>query len=167
MTDLTAGCKYLHIILDICISFREVMSIITTRNYTPDWLSHSGAYSKCPKNSNIKGFDKMAYANSADPDQTAPEGVYTVCHSSKYFQKQLYKKQNLDQTRDPWTTISSLLHICKCHATISSPDKNSYCIFANAMQQHSSSIVTATKTQIWPYPKKVEGHPSPIILTNL
>ena len=73
MTDLTAGCKYLHIILDICISFREVMSIITTRSYTPDWLSHTSAYSKCPKNSNIKGFDKMAYANSADPDQTAPQ----------------------------------------------------------------------------------------------
>ena len=44
----------------------------------------------------------MAYANSADPDQTAPEGaawirVYTVCHSTKYFKKQLHKKQNLGQ----------------------------------------------------------------------
>ena len=40
------------------------------------------------------------------------------------------------------------------------------CIFTNAMQQ-SSSIATATGTQIWPYHKKVKGHPSFIILTNL
>ena len=40
------------------------------------------------------------------------------------------------------------------------------CIFANAMQQ-SSSIATATGTQIWPYQKTVKGHPSLIILTNL
>ena len=33
------------------------------------------------------------------------------------------------------------------------------CIFANAMQQ-SSSIATATWTQIWPYYKKVQGPPS-------
>ena len=32
-------------------------------------------YSKCPKNSNTKVSDKMTYANSADPDQTAPEGA--------------------------------------------------------------------------------------------
>ena len=46
----------------------------------------------------------MTYANSADPDQTAPEGavlrsslirVCTVCHSRKYFKKQLYKKQGV------------------------------------------------------------------------
>ena len=30
-------------------------------------------YGKCPKNSNTKVSDKMTYANSADPDQTAPE----------------------------------------------------------------------------------------------
>ena len=40
------------------------------------------------------------------------------------------------------------------------------CIFANAMQQ-SSSIATAPGTQIWPYHKKIKGHPSLIILTNL
>ena len=33
------------------------------------------AYGKCPKNSNTKVSDKMIYANSADPDQTAPEGA--------------------------------------------------------------------------------------------
>ena len=30
---------------------------------------------KSPKISNIKVSDKMTYANSADPDQTAPEGA--------------------------------------------------------------------------------------------
>ena len=33
----------------------------------------------------------MTYADSADLDQTAPEGS----HSTKYFKKQLHKKQNL------------------------------------------------------------------------
>ena len=32
-------------------------------------------YSKCPKILYTKVADKMAYANSADPDQTAPEGA--------------------------------------------------------------------------------------------
>ena len=32
-------------------------------------------YSKCPKISYTKMADKMAHANSADPDQTAPEGA--------------------------------------------------------------------------------------------
>ena len=32
-------------------------------------------YGKCPKILYIKVVDKMAYANSADPDQTAPEGA--------------------------------------------------------------------------------------------
>ena len=39
-----------------------------------------------------KVSDKMAYANSVDPDQTAP---YIVYHSTKFFKKQLHKKQNL------------------------------------------------------------------------
>ena len=30
-------------------------------------------YGKCPKISNTKFSDKMAFASSADPDQTAPE----------------------------------------------------------------------------------------------
>ena len=33
--------------------------------------------------------------------------------------------------------------------------------------QQSSSIAIATGTQIWPYHKKVKGHPSLIILKNL
>ena len=40
------------------------------------------------------------------------------------------------------------------------------CIYANAMQQ-SSSIATATGMQILLYHKKVKGHPSLTILTNL
>ena len=32
-------------------------------------------YGKCPKNSNTKASDKMTFANSVDPDQTAPEGA--------------------------------------------------------------------------------------------
>ena len=34
-------------------------------------------YGKCPKISYTKVADKMPYANTADPDQTAPEGA--VC----------------------------------------------------------------------------------------
>ena len=33
------------------------------------------SYRKCPKISYTKVFDKMAYASSADPNQTAPEGA--------------------------------------------------------------------------------------------
>ena len=33
------------------------------------------SYCKCPKISYTKESDKMEYANSADPDQTAPEGA--------------------------------------------------------------------------------------------
>ena len=45
----------------------------------------------------------MAYANSADSDQTAPkeqsDQVYTVCHSTQHFKWQLHIKQNLSQKR--------------------------------------------------------------------
>ena len=39
------------------------------------------------------------YANSEDPDsfQSSLIRVYTVCNSTKYFEKQLHKKQNLGQ----------------------------------------------------------------------
>ena len=36
----------------------------------------------------------MAYTTSVDPDQTAP-----VCHSIKYFNKQLYKKIKFRQQK--------------------------------------------------------------------
>ena len=55
-------------------------------------------YSKCPKISNTKVSDKMTYANSAVLYQRSSLiRVYTVCHSTMYFQKQLHKKQNLGQ----------------------------------------------------------------------
>ena len=58
-------------------------------------------YSKCPKILYTKTSDKMAQANSADPDQTAPEEKpdqsLNCLHSTKYFKKQLNKTQSLDQ----------------------------------------------------------------------
>ena len=56
-------------------------------------------YGKCPKILNTKVSDKMIYAISADPDQTAPSliRVYTVCFSIKYFKQHLHKNQNLGQ----------------------------------------------------------------------
>ena len=41
----------------------------------------------------LKFCDQMAYANSAyhNPGQQAQIGVNTVCHSTKYFVKQIYK----------------------------------------------------------------------------
>ena len=43
----------------------------------------------------------MAYANSADPDQTAPESDLDLhcCHSNKYFKKEVHKKQNLGKKK--------------------------------------------------------------------
>ena len=42
-------------------------------------------YCKCPINLYNKVIDKMAYANSADPDQTAPEG--SMQFATKYLKK--------------------------------------------------------------------------------
>ena len=42
------------------------------------------------------------------------------------------------------------------------PFLGNHCISADAMQ-HSSSIATASRTQIWPCRKKVKGHPRIII----
>ena len=39
-----------------------------------------------------KFSDKMPYTNSADLDQIR---VFTVCHSTKHFKRQMHKKQNL------------------------------------------------------------------------
>ena len=38
-------------------------------------LHANNEYGKCPKLSYTKFADKMSYANSIDPDQTAPEGA--------------------------------------------------------------------------------------------
>ena len=50
-------------------------------------------YSNHPKIPYTNISDKMAYVNSADPDQTDPE--CTVCHSTKYFVTQPHKTQNI------------------------------------------------------------------------
>ena len=56
-------------------------------------------YGKWPKILYPKVSYKMAYANSADPDQTAPGAVWsgssTVWHSTKCFKKQFPIKRNL------------------------------------------------------------------------
>ena len=58
---------------------------------------------KCPKILYTRISDKMAYANSADPDQTFRSSlikVYTVCHSTlKHSEKQMHKIQNLSKKK--------------------------------------------------------------------
>ena len=61
------------------------------------YIALDKAHFSTKKFSNTKMSDKMAYANSVDPDQSSLIRVYTVCHSAKYFKKQLHKKQNLGQ----------------------------------------------------------------------
>ena len=63
-------------------------------------------YSKCPKILYTKISDKMAHANSAYPDQTAPCSfsscqirINTVCHSTMYLKRKQHKKQNLGQNK--------------------------------------------------------------------
>ena len=43
-----------------------------SENISPGFIS---VYGKCSKTSNTNVSDKMTYANSADPDQTAPSGA--------------------------------------------------------------------------------------------
>ena len=45
------------------------------KTYTVYLFSLKSTYSKCPKIPYAKVAGKIAYANSADPDQTAPEGA--------------------------------------------------------------------------------------------
>ena len=55
-------------------------------------------YGKCLKILYTKVSDKTAYANSADPDQTAPSDQGLHClpfHSLFQEEKKLHKKQNL------------------------------------------------------------------------
>ena len=42
-------------------------------SHTPQNTTVIRGYSKCPKISYTKSVDKMAYANSVDPGQTAPD----------------------------------------------------------------------------------------------
>ena len=48
----------------------------------------------------------MTYANSADPDQTLLVRVFIVYLSTKYFKKQLHRKQNLEEKKKNWIKSS-------------------------------------------------------------
>ena len=52
-------------------------------------------YGKCPKISNTKAANKMAHANNADPDQTAPSGSALFANPPGILRKKVHKKQNL------------------------------------------------------------------------
>ena len=61
---------------------------------------HNDDYGKYPKILNTIVTDKMSYANSADPDQTAPEGAVwsgSTLFAILLFQETCIKKQNLAQ----------------------------------------------------------------------
>ena len=75
-------------------------------------LFWKGIYGKCPKILNTKVSDKMTYANSADPDQTAYEGA--VWSGSTLFAiplsiltKQLHKRQNVGQNIQNFRTFTN------------------------------------------------------------
>ena len=59
--------------------FNKVSSAAVVIGALKEKLCHTEAdlnsYGKCPRISYTKVSDKVAYANSADPDQTAPEGA--------------------------------------------------------------------------------------------
>ena len=74
----------------------------------PKWI-----YGECPKISNTKVSEKMTYTNSADPDQTAPEGA--VWSGSTLFamplsilKQQVLKKRNLGQ-KTVWNKVFGIL----------------------------------------------------------
>ena len=51
------------------------LSVIQEGQFLAKECAPSTGYGKCSKTSNTNVSDKMTYANSADPDQTAPEGA--------------------------------------------------------------------------------------------
>ena len=85
------GNKYPQII----IKYSKILRLRPLKNKTTPLLRPAFV---SPMFSKVS--DKIAYANNVDPDQTAPSGstlirVYTVCHSFKYFKKQLHESKNL------------------------------------------------------------------------
>ena len=59
-----------------CLQF--MFSWRNRKNINTFWrakMPYLELYGKCPKISNTKVSDKVIYANSADPDQTAPVGA--------------------------------------------------------------------------------------------
>ena len=69
-------------------------------------------YDKCPKILYSKMSDKLAFANSADPDQTAPKGAAwsgstLFAIPLRILKKELHKKQNLGQKL--WNKVFEIL----------------------------------------------------------
>ena len=62
-------------VLHTCMSNREVIRSFAISSITHCRIHFLQNIRKCPKISNTKLSDKMPYANSADPDQTAPDGA--------------------------------------------------------------------------------------------
>ena len=64
-------------------TFYDIFQMFTLNMWGTTWEIYpqtcvpreNSEYIKCPKISYPKVADKMAYANSADPDQTAPDGA--------------------------------------------------------------------------------------------
>ena len=74
---------------------------------------NSSSY-KCPKILYTKNSDKMAYANSADSDQSY-QGLHCMLgHSTKYFKEQLHKKKK--NAKNKWNKVFKILgHLpCTC-----------------------------------------------------
>ena len=65
--------KYLYSKIFFFFSYGPLKILVFSPYYQD--ISMSTVYGKYPKNSNTKASDKMTYANSVDPDQTAPEGA--------------------------------------------------------------------------------------------
>ena len=55
-------------------------------------------YGKCPKISNTKVSNKMAYANSADPEGAVWSGSTLFARPLCILNIQVHKKQTLDKT---------------------------------------------------------------------
>ena len=76
---------------------------------------NSSSY-KCPKILYTKNSDKMAYANSADSDQSY-QGLHCMLgHSTKYFKEQLHKKKKKKKTQKiNGIKCSKFWDICHVH----------------------------------------------------
>ena len=65
----------LCVFIELVIKFHDLCTVCCVLSQQIQQMSKSWYYCKCLKNSNTKVSDKMTYANSADPDQTAPSGA--------------------------------------------------------------------------------------------
>ena len=73
-------------------------------------------------------YEKITYVQTVQT-QIRLLNVYTVCHSTKYFQKQLHKKQNLGQK--VWKKVFKILghllyHVLMCVRIVDDSDQMLY-----------------------------------------